>query len=61
MCEFLNQNTRFGNECKARLICTHHWFGMNKSGDSFHECSMEGSEFSPEETFEFGVGFYVES
>jgi len=60
MCKFLEQNTRFGNECKARFICAHHLFGMNKSGDSFHECSMEGSELVPEETFEFGIGYFFD-
>ena len=59
MCEFLNKNnSRFINECKSRYFCQHHLYGMNQAGDSFHECSMEGDEFTPEETFEFGVGTY---
>lgn len=60
-CEFMNDNARFPNECKSRYFCQHHWYGRNEAGDSYHECNREGNEFVPEETFAFGIGYFVES
>jgi len=62
-CEFLNvsENARFPNECKSRYFCLHHRYGRNDQGYSFKECSREGDEFVPEETFTFGIGYFVES
>ncbi len=59
-CEFLNNNTRFHNECKARYFCQHHGYGRNEAGHSYHECSREGNEFTSEETFVFVIGHFIE-